>query len=421
MVRLVVALALTFCLTSAGIAQAAGGSWGKADEWADAFDVSGWAELTQSMRTQSPHDKVTSRARMRMELRADFDWLYGFLSLDAEKNWVIDDQTGAAIHEAWLEHTGDMWDLRVGRQVIIWGKADGLRITDNISPTDYTEPLTWDLDNMRLPVDAAKFRILGDSLTAEFIWIPVFRAATQPEKGSLWSVEPFPDSVRLIRHKADKPQGFSLKNSEFAMKLETYTAGFDVSVSVFYTWDDNPAMWYAPGLDEEGIFVDYTPDHRRLTIFGLDFSFPWTDFVFRGEAAFFRGRYLTATDGEPRKKNLVKYLLGVDWTPGNDWTVTAQITDDWIQNHESALSAKEHTPQVTLNVSKQFWSQTLTISNMTFFYLNDGEFVNRLMAEYEVMDGLSVALGWDHIHGDDGSYGMYRQNAQVWGRVRYSF
>ena len=109
------------------------------DFWSERIDVTGWIELLQSVRTHAPHNEVTSRAHGRLEMKGDFNWLYGFLSIDAEKNWTIPSEDGFSVREAWLEHVGDGWDLRLGRQLIIWGKADGVRITDNICPTDYTE------------------------------------------------------------------------------------------------------------------------------------------------------------------------------------------------------------------------------------------------------------------------------------------
>ncbi len=88
-------------------------------------EVSGWLDTVHSVRTASPHDKITSRARLRLEARADLNWLYGFSSVDAEKNWIISEETGVDAQEFWVEHVADTWDIRMGRQIIIWGQADG--------------------------------------------------------------------------------------------------------------------------------------------------------------------------------------------------------------------------------------------------------------------------------------------------------
>ncbi len=46
------------------------------DGWSDQLELSGWGEAIQSMRFKSPNDSLTSRAKLRLELAADMDWLY---------------------------------------------------------------------------------------------------------------------------------------------------------------------------------------------------------------------------------------------------------------------------------------------------------------------------------------------------------
>lgn len=386
-------------------------------------DVTGWVEMLQSARTKGPHDAITSRAHGRLELAMDFDWLYGFFSLDVEKNWAIPSEDGIAVREAWIEHAGDNWDIRLGRQLIIWGKADGVRITDNICPTDYTEYLNRGLDEMRIPVAAARLRFLTESLVAELIWIPEVKSAELPSGNNPWAVDStssYPWPVRW-KDSTGPSSSFSLQDSEIAVKLSSYMAGFDVSLSVFYTWDDNAAYNYSFQYADGAMQMLVEPEYHRIMIYGFDFAKPWSKFVFRGEAAYFQGRYLSVDDGRPEKHDVLKYLLGVDWTPGGNWTVTAQIMDDWIVDYKDNLTTDQHTPQATFNVSKTFFNDQLTVSDMIYYSINDGEYFNRLQFSYELSDGVELAVGWDKFQGDDGTYGIYKNNSQVWCKVRYSF
>ena len=293
------------------------------DFWSERIDVTGWIELLQSVRTHAPHNEVTSRAHGRLEMKGDFNWLYGFLSIDAEKNWTIPSEDGFSVREAWLEHVGDGWDLRLGRQLIIWGKADGVRITDNICPTDYTEYLNREIDEMRIPVTAAKLRIMSDTLITELIWIPEFKPAKLASGDNPWAVDytaAFPMPVRW--RGAKEPSSYSLKDSEFAAKVSSYMAGFDVSLSAFYTWDDNAANYYSMQVGDTGMEMFSEPEYYRIMIYGLDFAKPWSDFVFRGEAAYFQGRRLSVDDGQPAKhpagtgRSRRRCLTTGSWTTG---------------------------------------------------------------------------------------------------------
>ncbi len=391
--------------------------------WMEPFSLGGWADAIQSMRIHAPNDSLTSRARLRLELDADFDALCGFVSVDAEKNRRIDEETGIDLHESWLEYAAGRWDLRIGRQIIIWGKADGVQITDIISPPDYTESVTRDLDEIRMPVDAAKFRLLGDHVDTELIWIPVFEPAVLPSGDNPWAVEPdLPENVRLSHEAIVEPET-SLENSEIALKVAAYLSGLDVAASVFYTWDDYPAYHRTTRSEGDTLFVDYAPRHHRLTVFGLEFSRPWSDFVFRGEAAYYMGKYheAGAVNIDPIQKDLLKWLGGVDWTPGNDWTLIAQLTGDYIVDHDARLADDMHEAMATLNVSKKLLNQTLTLSSMLYYQVNQNETYIRPKVEYAVTDAWHLFVGADIFCGDDGDFGVYRDNSQVWVKAKYSF
>lgn len=391
--------------------------------WLEPFSLTGWAEAIQSVRTHRPNDRLTSRTRLRLELEACFDALYGFVSADAEKNWQIEDETGFDLQEAWLEYAADRWDLRIGRQIVIWGKADGVQITDIVSPPDYTESITRDLDEIRIPVDAAKLRLLGDFVSTELIWIPVFEPAVQPSGDNPWAVETvLPENVCVTMPDVHEPDT-SLENSEIALKVAAYLSGLDVAASVFHTWDDNPAYHRTIRREGDTVFVDYAPRHHRLTVLGLEFSRPWSDFVFRGEAAYYIGKYheTNPTALYPMQKDLLKWLGGVDWTPGNDWTVIAQITGDIIMNHDARLADEAFEAMATLSISKELLNQTLTVSNMLYYDLNENEIYTRPKADYALTDAWHLMTGADIFCGDDGRFGAYRNNSQVWVKIKYSF
>lgn len=391
--------------------------------WRESLTLSGWVDAIQSVRVSSPHDGVTSRARLRLELAADLDQVYGFISVDAEKNFQIDEETGVELHEAWLEYSADQWDLRIGRQIIIWGKADGVQITDLISPPDYTESMTRDLDEIRMPVDALKFRLLGQAIDTELIWIPVFKAALLPSGDNPWAVEQVvPENTLVSSDPTDEPET-SLENSELALKVSAYLSGLDVAASVFYTWDDYPAMHRSFQWNGQTADVNFSPRHHRLTVFGLSFSWPWSDFVFRGEAAYSLGMYRSAAaiDIDPIQKESLEWLGGLDWNPGNDWTFSVQLTGDAIMDYEALLADESHDCMATLNVSKKLLNQVLTLSNMLYYTINDNEAYNRSAAQYALTDSLHLYVGTDIFLGEDGGFGVYQDNTQVWVKVKYLF
>lgn len=230
-----------------------------------------------------------------------------------------------------------------------------------------------------------------------------------------------PDNVRVRRDKTRKPKT-SPENVEIAARLSGYYSGLDVAASAFYTWDDLPAYHRSLSYADGAVDIGYRPRHHRLTVYGLEFSRPWSDFVFRGEAAWYVGRYRESTATDPVQRDSLKWLLGLDWTPGDDWSIYAQFINESIFGNTAALTADPSDSLITLHVSKKLFNQTLTLSDMVYVDLNDGDFYNRIKAEYELRDGLFASVGLDvFCGGRDGQFGVYKDNSQAWCKIKYSF
>ena len=206
---------------------------------------------------------------------------------------------------------------------------------------------------------------------------------------------------------------------EIAARVSGYFSGLDVAASAFYTWDDTPALH--PSLDGHTLVIN--PKHHRLTIFGLAFSRPWSDFVFRGEAAFYQRQYLACSSpaSKPLARNLVKWLAGVDWTPGNDWTITAQVVGQSIFHYRPSLTARKDSFLGTLNISRKLMNERLTISNMLYLDCDNSGLYDRLKADYEVCDGFHLSAGLDIFQGNGEQFKKYENNSQVWIKAKYDF
>jgi len=60
------------------------------------------------------------------------------------------------LRELYVDTTAGDWDLRLGKQQIVWGTADGAKFLDMINPTDYREMAQNVMAESRIPTWAAK-------------------------------------------------------------------------------------------------------------------------------------------------------------------------------------------------------------------------------------------------------------------------
>jgi len=57
-----------------------------------------------------------------------------------------------ALREAYVDAETNGYSIRAGKQQVVWGTADGMKLLDNINPTDYSEMAQNQMEDSRIPV-----------------------------------------------------------------------------------------------------------------------------------------------------------------------------------------------------------------------------------------------------------------------------
>ena len=57
-----------------------------------------------------------------------------------------------ALREAYVDAEVNDWSIRAGKQQVVWGTADGMKLLDMINPTDYSEMAQNQMEDSRIPV-----------------------------------------------------------------------------------------------------------------------------------------------------------------------------------------------------------------------------------------------------------------------------
>jgi hypothetical protein len=57
-----------------------------------------------------------------------------------------------ALREAYVDTTVEDWSIRAGKQQVVWGTADGMKLLDMINPSDYGEMAQNQMEDSRIPV-----------------------------------------------------------------------------------------------------------------------------------------------------------------------------------------------------------------------------------------------------------------------------
>lgn len=379
------------------------------------FRYKGFLDTYHAVRSQSPGNLMSSRTRARFEATLEKGDVSGYVSLNAVHNGIIDEQTGFFLREAFLTYQKNGWDLKAGKQIVSWGVADGLRVTDLISPMDYTEFLAQDYDDIRVPVGAFRLGYGNQTFHVEVVYVPVSEFFVLPtDTINPWAVKMNGRTCNLMNQKP----ATKLKNGEYGARATFYFSGIDFSLCALRTWNKMPAI-RVEGMD--GTKLNATALYKPMTMVGGDISMPVNKFVLRGEFAQNFGELLTAS-GDPIKKNTTNALIGVDYYPGNDWTVMLQYNHIYIADYDNRISQFRNSSMATVNIKKELLRNTLKLSAFgRIDCANSGAFFFRFNADYLLTDQITVTAGYDWFNADKGSFAMYKDNSEAFIKAKFSF
>ena len=310
-------------------------------------------------------------------------------------------------------------DLRIGKQIIAWGRADGINPTDNLTPRNFVVLLPLEEDQ-RFGTTAIKLdTYLSQGLT--------FTAFTS----SFFEPDKFPLAAEGVSIPGTQP-AHTASDSELALKLSKTGGAFDWSVSYF----DGYSLLPTAAAARSTLDLHYD----RTQILGADAARNFGRFGFRSEVAYTRPSDPDATDPNARNARLF-WVAGVDRTFLENLNVNLQFFLRWMPHYDDPhrLSNPNAQYAATLNtiidgqqaqasygmttrVSKLWFNDTLQAEIFAVVNVVRGDHFVRPLITYTVSDHVKALLGANVYRGArDAQYGALWPNSGVFAEVRYGF
>lgn len=398
-------------------------AWGQQDD-KQRFEVKGFVDTYQALRSRSPFDFMSSRSTVRTEVKKTFGSSQVNVSLNIVHNALLKEETSIRLREAYFEHRERHWGLKAGRQLIIWGVADGIRITDHLSPMDLTEFLAQDYDDIRMPVNALRFLLFNEKVQFEAVLVPTFEGYKLPtDSRNPWCPFAALDARPGLKVSWDTDAGrpdFNIRNIEYGGRLSFTLPGVDFSLSALHTWNKMPIFeqqWVSPQA------LTIVPRHYRMGLMGADIALPVRQVVIRGEAALSIDKHFTYSAPKPSEGfETLNWLMGIDWYAPDDWMISGQVSSESIFGYKSHISQDQTTALLTLSISKSLMGNTLKLSDFAYIDMVGQGWFSRFTADYALSDQIHIMGGYDWLGSRKGGlFDAYKKNSEFWLRVRYSF
>lgn len=374
-------------------------------------DYRGFSRLRTKLNLELDAD-LASMWRMHIAGYGFYDAIYRIRGRENYSNEVLNDyESEMELGEAWLQgKLSRSVDLKLGRQIVVWGKSDNIRVTDVLNPLDNREPGMVDIEDLRLPLTMARLDYyIGEwGLTA--LAIPEIRFNKNPAFGS--DFYPYPTAMPNEIIPSDGGG-----NTEYAFAANGIFSGWDLSLYWARIFDDTPHR----------VTVATTPQlqHNRLTMFGLAANVAIENWLLKTEAARFAGLTYASLPG--RSLQRLDTLLGIEYSGFNDSTLSLEIANRHMSHYDSVLlgeGIKKDERQTALRYQGDFMHARLHLLVLLSAFgsdLADGGF-SRYSLAYDIADALTVTGGVITYHkGNKLPFNAIADNDRLFIDLKYSF
>jgi hypothetical protein len=383
------------------------------------------------------------RARLNLQLDVDLPraWKarcagYGFYDLAYLLNGrgeytdeVLDEyEWEADFQEVYVQgRLTESLDLKVGRQIVNWGRSETLRVLDVLNPLDEREPGLADIEDLRLAVAMLRLDYYVGDWTLTAVAIPEMRFDKLPAVGSDFNPLPEPIPERLP---ATSPE-----NVEWALRAMGIFHGWDLSLQWARYWADRPYT-SEPTTDHPAGVVK----HSRLHLVGAGGNYTLGSWLLKGEVAYIDGSDYTVgtTTIETEQgrfplaegtveKSRVDAMGGIEYYGMAETTMALDVVNRHINDYEPRMrlfDARENELETALRISADFMNARLHTTTLVVLFgerAQDGSAI-RLSLDYELRDALLVGGGLLLFqNGDPLEFREIDDNDRIFLQAQYSF
>ena len=326
-----------------------------------------------------------------------------------------------------VEFWGSYW--RVGKQQVVWGQSDGLKVLDQVNPQSFSEFILDDFDDSRIPLWMVNLEVAFKDDTLQILWIP--DASTHVLPGfetpyALTNSELVPtapvdangqDLFPVTFRKRQDPKRF-LADSDVGLRYSIFTeSGWDMTFNYLYHYKDLPALYQqvvGSGVDTR---IEIMPTFKRSHLLGGTLSNALGDFTLRGEWGYSTDTYLVSSNVNVQgieKSAELSTVFGVDYQGLSDMFISLQWFQSHLFDYEKTIIRDQNNQNLTLLVQHDFMNETLRLESLFIHNLNHKDGLTRLKIIYQLSSDLEVYTGADIFYGKQkGLFGQFKQQDRM--------
>ena len=377
-------------------------------------------QMAFSYGGDAPHDNISSLKssllldyehkfengfKFKTNAKAYYDAIYSLRGRNKYSNDELKElESEVRLFDAYVEGSlSDNLDMKLGRQVVVWGRSDTIRITDVLNPLDNRRPGMVDIEDLRLSVGMAKFDYFVGDWRITPIAVVEQQFSLNPPAGS--AMNPFVNAL---------PKDETYHDVLPALSIGGEFSGFDVN------------LYTALVRDDAGYFANGKLQHDKVTMLGTALNVLQGSWLLKGELAHFDGLKYSSTGQKEFKRT--DALVGVEYNGIADTLISYDVSLRKLHDYDARLkqlplAVDEETYQHAFRVSSDFMNATVKANYLISLYgksLDKGGF-QRAWVKYDIMDGVYANVGVVDYIGGTRHFDAVANNDMAFMDVTYSF
>ncbi|MBT3309795.1 MAG: hypothetical protein HOL04_03085 [Gammaproteobacteria bacterium] len=299
------------------------------------------------------------------------------------------------------EELGELWlsgslhpdlDLKLGRQIVVWGQSDYLRVNDTLNPLDMREPGLGEMETLRRPLGMLRGDYYQGPWSITLLAIPEQRPnLTAPCGGEFSATGPRSEVECAALAMGEQFPEDGSAEMEWGLSAMGRFSGWDLSL-------------YGARINHDIPYQDLSSNqlrYARLNQLGAALSIADGSWLWKGELGWFDGLDYTQRKGLSR----LDLLAGGEYRGFDEMALSLELLHRRIGGYQSGLSAapdylQQQSWQAALAIQQDLYNDTLHLKGVAVrsgSSFNEGGY-SRFSAEYELDDHWSATTGgiWYH-------------------------
>ena len=357
------------------------------------------------------------------------------------------------LHEGYADLTFAHFDLRLGKQIVNWGRTEIISPVNNLNPRDMRGFFNPEIEDLRLPLLIGRLDYYIGDFTVEVIYIPFFEPSPFHLYGydyaALKQIELIPPPTGLLETLVDNdifpdiwthfdltpelwsrlepallatewPRDNFAEGSEAGIRVAWSGQSFDLAVSYLFTRNDLPTITLDPVLID--FFTDgtlslteylevvekinggsslYRSRYERLHVIGADLAASAGPVTLNAEAACYLKRTYYQSDTDKIRSPTFFYTVSLDTLWRGRYFLLGQFFHSIVMEDGNSplLLYDRHTTGLAAAFRVSFLDEALRHEILAICLLNRGDLILSPRVSYKVTDHFSISAGLNWFEG----------------------